>query len=433
MTTLSGLRPLLVTGALVTATLTVSNVPALAADETCDGKPATIVVSTAPVDGSEVNGTPGDDVIVVTTPDQVTVNGLGGHDTICGAAQTSIRGGEGDDVIHGGDGHAVLEGGAGNDTIRGGDGADHIAGDTVITRTTAPGVSDDDSIDAGPGADTVIDDWGNDTLTGGSEADQLLLGVAAVDPKRECRRTIAASATLKVAEGTVTGFGDDTFTGFETYVGGTAEATLIGTSGTDDLRTGECGVAHLVGLDAPDRLQGESNSGGLISANGGADRIAFSGPYDVNAGNGDDRIRLEADYYHWTRPDPDREVRGNRGTDWVIEDGLLVGEIDLRRGFKTWSKKWLAIDGVENVRQIENPFSSGRMAAEAEPEGVIHITGTAGPNVLDGPWSTGTYPVALHGLGGNDRLLGDPRIDTAYGGPGRDFCRAEHRHGCERR
>jgi len=445
---LSGLRPLLVIGALVTTSLTLWTVPALADGETCDDKPATMVISTAPDDFSEVDGTPGDDVIVVTTPDLVFVNGLGGDDTICGAAHTSIRGGEGndelwdawsdpdvlsagtvdgeegDDVIHGGDGQAYLLGGTGNDIIGGGGGADVIAGDTAITSTTAPEASDNDTIYGGAGADTIVDDWGNDTFTGGSGRDQLVVGVASDDPVDQgCHPPIAATATLRVADGTVTGLGEDTFSGFETYVGGTGNATLIGTSGPDDLRSGECGTAHLVGLGGADRLAGDSEAGGLISANGGDDAIVFSGPYDIHAGKGDDRIRLVSSNSASTGG-PDREIRGSRGNDWVIDDAQFATEIDLRQGLRPpLGTRWLPVHGVENARQTKHHVLYTK---------TLRLTGTAGPNVLIGPPSTKKVRTVFRGLAGNDRLLGG-RYDTAYGGPGRDVCRAQHRHGCERR
>jgi hypothetical protein len=457
MFTFSGLRPLLAIGALGTAYLTVSTAPALADGETCDGKPATMVVSTAPDSNYDwefphVNGTSGDDVIVVTTPDKLTVNGLGGDDTICGATLTWIDGGvgndelwstyadpedrfaghfdggEGDDVIHGGDYHESINGGLGNDIIFGGDGVDGIYGSTTLTPLTAPNAPDNDTIDAGGGDDYIVDDWGDDTLTGGSGSDDLVLGSNDVD-EGLCD-VIAANATLTVADGTVTGFGEDTFTGFEAYDGGTRKSTLIGTAGPDDLGSGLCGKTHLVGLGGDDRLSGRSDGdhkeAGVISGNSGNDEISFIGPYDIHAGKGDDQIRLaESD---WFDAFPGAEIEGNGGVDWLTLDGFYPGEItsvDLRRGLNTrHPKKLLPIQGVDNARQTTTARSIGW-------DGPVRMTGTAGPNVLIGLPSTKKNPAILRGLAGNDRLLGGKR-DTAYGGPGRDFCRAGQRHGCER-
>jgi len=454
MFALSGLRPLLVIGALGTASLTVSTVPALADGETCDGKPATMVVDTAP-DGSfaDVDGTPGDDVIVVTTPDDLTVNGLGGDDTICGAAMTWMTGGEGndelwsawsdpedrfsgrmdgdegDDAFHGNDNRQFIVGGTGTDIIRAGGGGDFIIGGTNLTTRTAPDAPDNDTIRGGAGNDVMIDDWGDDTFRGGSGRDHLGLGVASTDVDEGCA-VIAATATLSVAAGTVTGFGEDTFTGFEAYAGGTRNSTLIGTAGPDDLGSGDCGTTHLVGLGGADRLEGRSDGdgkeAGVLSGNRGNDKISFIGPYNIHAGSGDDRIRLTGSDF--IDPHPGADIRGSRGVDWFHIIGFQPGaitDLDLRRGLKLRFKdKWLPIHGVENARRTVYPRSRGW-------DGTMRITGTAGPNVLIGPPSTKKNRTVFRGLAGNDRLLGDRR-DTAYGGSGRDFCRAGHRHGCER-
>jgi Ca2+-binding RTX toxin-like protein len=453
MFTFSGLRPLLAIGALGAASLTVSTGPAHADGETCDGKPATMVVSSAP-DGSfpAVNGTSGDDVIVVTTPDDLTVNGLGGDDTICGGAMTWMTGGagndelwsgwfdpddlytghidgdEGDDVIHANDNRHFIVGGSGNDLILGGDGGGFMIGGTRLTTKNAPDAPDNDTIVGGAGVDVMVADWGDDTLTGGSGEDHLILGLSSTDTDEGCD-VIAANATLQVAEGTVTGFGEDTFTGFEAYNGGTRRSTLIGTAGPDDLGSGDCGTTHLVGLGGEHRLEGESDGdgkeAGVLSGNRGDDEISFNGPYDIHAGKGDDRITLESSDFR--DPFPGAEIQGNGGADWFTIVGFSPGEItdlDLRRGLKSkFRNKWLPIQGVENARQ--------EAWGSRLPAGTIRITGTAGPNVLVGSPSTKKHFAVLRGLAGNDRLLGDRRV-TAYGGPGRDFCRAGERHGCER-
>jgi len=454
MFTFSGFRPLLTVTALAAASLTVSTAPAVADGETCDGKPATMVITEAPDTGSNypaVDGTSGDDVIVVTTPDGLTVNGLGGNDTICGAALTRMSGGDGndelwdefsdssqggyvegdggDDVIHAGDNGPFMVGGPGSDVLLGGDGSDFMIGGTRLTTTTAPDVPDNDTMIGGDGNDGMIADWGDDTLTGGNGEDHLTLGLAFTDADEGCG-VIAANATLTVADGTVTGFGEDTFTGFESYAGGTRKSTLIGTPGPDYLSSELCGTTHLVGLGGDDRLEGSSpgdgKEAGVISGNRGNDQISFTGPYDVHAGKGDDQIRLvQSDFIDAF---PGAEIQGSDGVDRISLVGFYHGEIshlDLRRGIKSgFTDKWLPIQGVENARRIVYPG--------ARLSDTMRITGTAGPNILTGPPSTKKYRTILRGLAGNDRLIGDAN-DTAYGGPGRDLCRAGQRHGCERR
>jgi Ca2+-binding RTX toxin-like protein len=451
MTTRSGLRPLLAAGALVTATLSLwASAPAHAAGETCDGKPATIVVSS----GGDVVGTPDDDVIVVTTADSGTVDGLGGDDTICGGASTfQISGGEGDDdlwsnavsnpdtfrfaaflsggpgndALHGDDEPEQLEGGTGDDVLLGGGGDDRIAGETDVTSPTAPS-SDDDTIDAGAGDDTVIDDWGDDQLAGGDGHDALILGVAGDDPvdDRCPMGALATNAVLDVGAGTVTGFGSDTFAAFETYVGGTTPSTIIGTAGPDDLRSGDCGRAHLIGGRGADRLEGDSADGGILSAQAGSDTVFVSGPYVVRGDEGDDRIHVQPSDFAGLMSTPSLDLRGRLrggpGTDWVIDDSSDFSSIDLRHGLNNSSGTVPVLD-VENVHVVW-------------PSACVHyvLTGSRGRNVLVAdprlPGSTDRCHTVMKGLGGNDRLLAG-RHDTAFGGPGHDVCRAQRRVGCE--
>jgi len=122
---------------------------------TGDGQPDNVIV----------NGTNGDDVVVVAgdpsgtsvlglaarvsiagaeaANDRLTVNALAGDDVLdassvaTGAIQLTLNGGDGDDVLVGGNGNDTLLGGPGDDVLLGGPG--------------------NDSLDGGPGANVVID------------------------------------------------------------------------------------------------------------------------------------------------------------------------------------------------------------------------------------------------------------------------------------
>ena len=117
-----------------------SAVPA-AAQQTCDGRSATIV------------GTPGDDTLVGTNGPDVIV-GLGGNDT--------IRGRRGDDVICGGNGSDTIYGNNGEDRIFGQRGRDFIYGN-----------AHDDHIVGGPGPDRIDAGWGDDYVRGGPGDDWI--------------------------------------------------------------------------------------------------------------------------------------------------------------------------------------------------------------------------------------------------------------------
>ena len=89
----------------------------------CGGVEATIIG-----DGSPIEGTEGDDVIVGTDGRDV-INGNGGNDIICGfGGPDRIDGGDGDDAIWGQGANDSIRGGRGDDLIRPGRGNDKAWG-----------------------------------------------------------------------------------------------------------------------------------------------------------------------------------------------------------------------------------------------------------------------------------------------------------------
>jgi len=133
-------------------------------------------------DNAIVNGTNGDDVVVVAgdpsktsvlgltarvnitgaeaANDRLTVDAVAGDDVLdasgvgAGAIQLTLNGGDGDDVLIGGDGNDTLLGGKGDDVLIGGPGSDIIdggAGDNVVIDSFAA-----NSVKA---ATTAAKDW----------------------------------------------------------------------------------------------------------------------------------------------------------------------------------------------------------------------------------------------------------------------------------
>jgi Ca2+-binding RTX toxin-like protein len=104
----------------------------------------------------------GNIVMDIGTFENVTINALGGADTVSGAVGLlpllellTIDGGEGDDILNGGDGDDLLLGGGGLDTVDGNRGAD----------TAFLGAGDDIFIwDPGDGSDAVEGEDGFDEL-----------------------------------------------------------------------------------------------------------------------------------------------------------------------------------------------------------------------------------------------------------------------------
>jgi Ca2+-binding RTX toxin-like protein len=402
MRTPSGLRPVLACGSLVVATLVGSSSAARAAGETCHGRPATIVVTSS----TPVEGTDGNDVIVVTTRKPTTIDAMGGDDFICG-----------------GPGADDISGGTGNDFINGGDGNDVLAGESTFqTSPTAP-ADDNDDVRGGHGNDEIVDDWGDDLLVAGRGHDTLRLGVETDDPVDAGCTPVEASARLSVGSSTVTGFGVDVFHDFETYVGGVASSTIFGTHGADVIRSGQCGKAQIVGEAGADHLRGESAAGGWIAGGPGRDQIVVSGPYAVGAGPGADTIRLDDSSFAFT---DGSTVDGGPGHDWINDGSGLYDKIALGHGLSRDGAREISLRRVENAQMVfPDVIYSPR----------ILLVGDNGPNTLVAPTSRlehpHTLPTVLRGLGGNDRLLAH-HGDTANGGPGRDFCRAQHRIACER-
>ena len=95
--------------------------PSAGAAPTCGEGPETV--------GSEIIGTPCDDVIRMPR-NITTVHGEDGNDTIYGQrGNDSLFGGEGNDRLYGGVGDDRLRGGPGNDRLSGGFGADSLDGE----------------------------------------------------------------------------------------------------------------------------------------------------------------------------------------------------------------------------------------------------------------------------------------------------------------
>jgi len=163
--------------------------PPPAAQPTCFGKPATIVVSAA---ADRVIGTPGRDVIVgSSSPD--TIDGRGGNDLICaGKGRDKVVGGLGDDKIRGG---------AGDDDLRGGSGKDRMGGDDGVDRVDG-GIGNDDLDDqalGGKGRDRLVGGLGNDRIrTADKTTDSIDCGAGrdslvkdARDHQKRCERVVS--------------------------------------------------------------------------------------------------------------------------------------------------------------------------------------------------------------------------------------------------
>lgn len=284
--------------ALVAAALSVS-APADAAVEYCQGEVATIVSTTGE---QVVNGTDGDDVIVVRDDTDGRIYALnldakGGDDLIC------IEGELDPDAV--GEGGALVYGGAGNDSlrVRGSDARDKLfinstiesfdvelyggfdnfrlygSGEFVDLRASAP-VSRG-SADAG-GDGGAIEFYNYDEVRADLGDKRLVLNGLSEFKIKNFDRVLAAGRRVILR-------GDNKDNGLRSFA---CRTTLKGSGGDDVLQAGvdttyeDCSPkgAHIFGENGDDRMSGSSRGDVL---NGGAGRDK------ANGGPGNDRCAAE--------------------------------------------------------------------------------------------------------------------------------------------
>ena len=148
--------------------------------------PFTSTTFTAPLAGS-------DDVITAINAADFTINGNGGNDVVStgsgndtittGSGNDTISAGDGNNTVTAGDGTNSVTTGSGNDTITTGAGNDVInsgAGDDIITAGAGNDVinsgAGNDSVSAGTGNDVINSGGGTDSLVGGGGHDSFVFG-----------------------------------------------------------------------------------------------------------------------------------------------------------------------------------------------------------------------------------------------------------------
>ena len=153
--------------------------------------------------------------------------------------QTTLRGGEGRDVIRGGGADDVIYGDDGRDKLRGGDGWDIIEGG-----------SGNDKIVGGRGRDIIEGGRGDDRLRGGADGD-VIYGLDGAD-------TIAGGAGQDYLDG---GVGDDKMHG------GSGNDAVMGGRGNDTLAGGAHGDT-LAGGDGVDTFRGGAGTNRIYHEEG---------------------------------------------------------------------------------------------------------------------------------------------------------------------
>lgn len=219
-------------------------------------------------------GTDAHDALSGTSGDDTLVGGKG-NDVLSGAGGADIlRGDEGDDVLLGGDGADVISGGVGNDEVHAGHGNDVVFGADGDDLIFADGGND--IIEGGAGADRIWTGTGDDTvLATAGDGDDIYHGEDGVDTLDYS----AAGGNLTVdlgngfmARGGVSGgqTGNDTFYGFENFVGGSGNDTITASSAVNIIDGG-------LGEDVFKFNSAAQANGDVIYGFQTGDRIDFSG------------------------------------------------------------------------------------------------------------------------------------------------------------
>jgi Ca2+-binding RTX toxin-like protein len=204
-------------------------------DSGCDTVPSTDTstdtTSQAPV---AQNGTAGDDVLIGGSGDDV-YSGLDGDDLMLGNdGADTIKAGAGDDLVKAGAGDDVVFGNDGNDDLFGGSGKDLMTGDAGDDRLF--GDAGDDALEGGTGNDTVYGGAGNDriittvgdgddTYFGDTEEDTLDYSAIAANITADLGNGIGQHGSVTSAQS-----GTDKVFGFEDFIGGSGNDTIVASS-----------------------------------------------------------------------------------------------------------------------------------------------------------------------------------------------------------
>ncbi|MEO6226024.1 MAG: calcium-binding protein, partial [Sphingomicrobium sp.] len=346
-----------------------------------------------------------------------SIYGMGGEDTLVGAADTYLLdGGDGDDTIVAAQGAWTrVDGAAGDDTIyaswiaHGGDGNDTIfattgaqaivygdAGDDVITGSTGP-----DQLIGGSGADTIFGGDGNDLIYS-SDGTMETIGIGTTGLEHDQLNGGAGNDWLWA------GYGDD----------------VDGGSGTDHLSLSFLGVTSGVTFNSTPIIAGQSVTigGGTIqnvetieylvgtAFNDTLTIAAQSALIEVDAGDGDDTV-------YWNAGSG--RLLGGVGNDTVVVGaGAAVsfwgGSGNDVLFAASAMDNFSGGDGFDTV-DYGNALA-GVTTSLQNMWSVEQINGSSFADTLTGD----NFDNVLSGGGGNDTLAGARGNDTLTGGTGND-------------
>ena len=329
------------------------------------------------------------------TNEGVTVEGLGGNDTLIGSVgHDTLDGGSGNDTLSGLDGDDTLNGGDGKDTLKGGSGKDSLSGgsgddslDGGDGDDTLNGGSDNDRLDGGAGKDKLFGEGGNDTLIGGP-GDDTIDGGDGTDTVDYSGSPGSVDVNLDKGKADNDGYGNkDTIANVENVTGSASDDKITGDGGDNTLK-GSGGNDTIKGLGGNDNIEGGGGDDALeggagndkIDGGAGNDSIlGQSGDDNIKGGDGDDTINGDEKSEGSTGNDT---IDGGGGNDditgWNGDDVIMGGDGDdnLRGGFGndmiSGDKGSDVLDGGRGADFLEggfNEFATDKLFFEYDQSG----------------------------------------------------------------
>lgn len=387
-----------------------------------------------------VVGTDKDDFVrALISNGRNTVLGLDGDDYLMGNnGDDSLSGGNGEDNLTGSEGNDVLDGGTGNDTLKGGSDNDvYVYGlDTGHDNVYEYDSNERNKIRLSKElnlSDLYVrrgDDYDGRLLNRQSDSTMTLYYLYYRTDLRWQRYDFELSdGSIVTSEANNSPFrrvrgtsSNDSLSALIT----SGHNTIYGLEGNDRLY-GHLGDDFLDGGTGDDTLEG---SAGHDTLDGGADNDHLEG------GTGDDTYIFGQGYGHDTL----RDVEGNNTIQF--KEGLKVSDLyvyiglghgNIRLYAENNQKDSLTINGFRdyftfytndrinnsNQRKITLAFSDGlTMSVDDLASPFRMIKGTEANETLTAVFATGGH--IIHGLAGNDRLVGAADEDVLYGDLGDD-------------
>jgi Ca2+-binding RTX toxin-like protein len=338
-----------------------------------------------------LNGTDTDTTTAFTANANVTVDGLAGNDVIDATelpaadyGKLTIHGSDGDDTITGGQGADTIFGDAGNDRIAGFKGADTMSGgagdDTLIWNNGD--ANDVTNGDDGFDVTEVNTGAANDAMTVKPNGTRTMFARVAVpagppaftmDMDTEALRvnSFGGDDTLTVDQGVTQSIVADAGAGNDTFTGGDESDTFFGGAGDDKL-TGGNGADALLGQDGNDALFARDDSADVVDGGAGTD----SAQVDVR----DAVANVEAVDAPSVQPPPAPDVKAYPATvtassvKLVRVRGHLVAKVPLQsaKAVKLGHLKLLVVLGSKTVTLKGGTSGFATITLASGSEVVVH-------------------------------------------------------------